>query len=168
MSMRLAADEVIELGRDRKAVPVFAIRGVFDAWMAKLDGSVSELAALEDHLGRDGDFLAWGAGLAGNRDLLAQANLGERWEAVRRTSYELLGAAQAFALACGPYLSPEEEESLGMAMDRALAAIDRAQKEAKPLRVGLRAAVDLLAHHAALDLNQASVQLEGILPRGVR
>jgi len=160
---RLSADEVIELGTERKPVPVFAIRGVFDAWTAKLDGRLSDLAALEEHLGRDGAFGSWAARLAGNEDLFSKASLGERWEAVRRTAYELLGAAQTFALGCGPYLSSEEEESLGLAMDRALAAIDRAEKEAKPLRTGFRAAVDRLAQGAAGDLNVASANLGSLL-----
>jgi len=172
MTERLAADEVIELGRDRRSVPVHALRGVFDAWTARLDGRITELMGLEERLGGPGPqraFLGWAGRLTGS-DPLAHASSGERWEAVRRSALALRGAAQTFILGCGPYLSPEEEESLGMAMDRALSAIDRAERDARPLRTGLRGAVDRLDRAAAGDLDRASADLARLLPqtKGVR
>jgi len=165
---RLSADEVIELGRERRSVPVHAIRGVFDAWTARLDGRLTELMAVEERLAQadpEAAFLGWAGRLAGPDPILGQASRGERWEAVRRTALELLGAAQTFVLGCGPYLSPEEEESLGMAMDRALAAIEQAEKQARPIRSGLRAAIDGMAQGIAGDLNTASAEISSLLPK---
>lgn len=165
---RLSADEIIELGRDRKPVPVYEIRGVLDAWHSKLRTRVTGLVGLQEHLGADDggrSFMGWASQLGNRTPVLANASQGERWEAVRRTAYELLGVAQSFVRDHGAYLSRESDEALGMEMDRLLLAIDRAEQMAKPLRREVRQAVDGLALAAVLDLAEASTSLSGLLPK---
>lgn len=163
----LAADEVIELGRPGAdlALPLGAVRGVFDAWISQLSKRLTDLIALEDRLSQNpaGAFKTWAGKVTTWPAMLELTSLGEQWEIVRRTAYSLLGQAQAIERRFGPYLSTEEDQLLSMQMDRALDAVARAKRVAQGLRKGLRQAADGVVHAVSKDLGESLTDLARIV-----